>query len=91
MDEIATAKSCRLNLEGSLAELKDRIIRYDLRRLFGSEATQKYLLKPEDIARPNLSESLSGIFDESISLDGRLSYGGEPLETSQGIPTSTAA
>ena len=87
---IHTAKSCRLALDGSIEELKDRIIRYDLRRLFGAEATWKYPLKAEDLTRGNLSESLSGIFDESISADGRLSIGTEPLPPTDIAPTSMA-
>ena len=86
---IATARKSRLSTEGSIEEIRDRIIRYDLRRLYGAEAARAYPLLPEDMASADLSESLTGSFDESIQIEGRLSMDNVPVRTRDSVATST--
>ena len=86
---LATARKSRLSIEGTIAEIRDRIIRYDLRRLYGAEAAKAYPLLPEDMANSDLSESLTGSFDESIQLEGRLSLDNVPVRTRDSVATST--
>ena len=79
----------RLNPEGSVEELRDRIIRYDLRRVFRAEAAYVYPLRPQDMANPGLFASLPEGLDDSVESSSEETVGDVPATRCSGAGTST--
>ena len=57
-------KTSRLSREGSMPDLIDRLVRFDLRRTFGAEAASWDIASDNDPTRATLMPSLE--FDESF-------------------------